>query len=129
MDEQLPSHLEEIARQVVDAALQVRRELGACLIESAYGEAMCYELASREPKVVRQKRAPLTCRGHQLTDDLRLASIVNDPVIIEVKSVEALLPVHEDQILTYMKLVKVRLGFLIDFNVALIRDGIERKII
>ena len=127
--EQIPQYLEDIGRQIVDAAFQVHTELGPGLLESTYEEAMCFELASRGLKVVRQKRVPLLYKGQQLRDDMRLDIIINDEVIIEIKAVDFLLEVHEAQILTYLKLSRLRLGYLINFNVRMIKDGITRKVI
>lgn len=120
--------MEAIGKKVVDAAYNVHLTLGPGLLESVYEEALCFELASRGLKVVRQKRISLYYKGQRLGEDLRADIVVEDCIILEVKAVEVMLPVHEAQLLSYMKLADMRLGYLINFNVSLIKDGIARKI-
>ena len=124
----LTERMEAIGKEIVDGAFTVHVAMGPGLLESVYEEALCFELASRGLNVVRQKRVPLYYKGHRLGEDLRADIVVEDCIIIEVKAVEKMLPVHEAQILSYMKLSEVRLGYLINFNVALIKDGISSKI-
>lgn len=128
MRDVLDEHTEQVATTVMDGMFAVHRKLGPGLMESLYEEALCYELARRGLKVVRQKLVPVLYDGVVLKDELRLDVICNDCVIIEVKAIERLLPIHKAQLLTYLKLTGVRLGFLINFNVELVRDGFERVI-
>lgn len=121
-----PNHLDPIGRAAVDAALCVHRELGPGLLESVYERCMAHELDKRGYKVARQVSVPIYYDGTRLDADLRLDLLINDAVIIEVKAVERELPVFRAQLLTYMRLTGVRLGFLMNFNVPLIKDGIRR---
>jgi GxxExxY protein len=127
--EPVPERVNELSRIAVDAALQVHRELGAGLLESVYEVCLYEELQSRGLKVERQAKVPIHYRGKQLDADLRLDLLVEDDLIIELKSVEAILPIHEAQLLTYLKLTGRRLGLLINFNVPLIKQGIRRLVL
>jgi GxxExxY protein len=120
--------VEEVATKVMDGMFVVHRKLGPGLLESIYEEALCMELAKLGLKVVRQKMVPVIYDGVRLATDLRLDILVNDCVIVEVKSVETLLPIHKAQLFTCLKLTGLRLGFLVNFNVELMRDGFERVI-
>jgi GxxExxY protein len=121
-------HIEKIAAEIVDSCVKVHKHFGAGLLEAVYEESLCFELAARGLKVVRQARVPLEYRGKQLSTPLRVDIMVEDCIIIEVKAVEQMNPVYESQVITYMKLTGVRLAFLINFNVCLMRDGINRII-
>lgn len=127
--EALPERVNELSRIAVDAALQVHRELGPGLLESVYEVCLCEELRSRGLRVGRQVKLPVHYRGQELDADLRVDLLVEDALIIELKSVETLLPIHEAQLLTYLKLTGHRLGLLINFNVPLIKEGIRRLIL
>ena len=124
--EAIPERVNELSRVVVDAALRVHRELGAGLLESVYEVCLCEELRSRGLAVERQIKLPIHYLGKELDADLRLDLLVEDALIIELKSVDSILPVHEAQLLTYLKLTRRRLGLLINFNVPLIKEGIRR---
>lgn len=124
----LDSDTESIAKQVADAIYTVHRDLGPGLLECVYEQALCFELASRHLKVVRQGRVPIWYKGTRIGEDLRLDVLVEDRIIIEVKAVERMDDVFEAQLITYLKLSGKRLGFLVNFNVRLIRDGIQRII-
>lgn len=121
-----PNHLDPIGRVVVDAAFRVHRELGPGLLESVYERCLAYEIEKRGHKVTRQVPVPIHYDGVPLDAELRLDLLIDDVVIIEVKAVERELPVFRAQLLTYMKLTGIRLGFLMNFNVPLIKDGIRR---
>lgn len=114
------------ARAVVDAAFQVHRALGPGLLESTYEACLARELEDRAIPYARQVGLPISYKGMTLDTGYRLDLIVDDKVIVELKSVDALLPIHKAQTLTYLKLSGYRLGLLINFNVALIKDGIKR---
>jgi len=118
----------EIAAQVVDAALKIHRTLGPGLFESVYQATLEFELRKRGLRVSQQVGLPVHYEGLNLELGFRIDLIVDDKVIIEIKSVEALAPVHKKQLLTYLRLADLRLGLLINFNVELIKDGIQRVV-
>ena len=118
----------QLAKEVVDASLKVHRELGPGLLESAYEACLYYELKSRGLMVQKQKAMPLVYNDIKLDAGYRIDLMVENKIIIEIKSVEALNDVHLAQILTYLKLSDCKLGLLINFNVALIKNGIRRVI-
>lgn len=122
-------NIEEIAKDTVDAAFAVHRELGPGLLESAYEACLCHELASRGHEVVTQVPQPIAYRGLSLDIGYRLDLLIDDSLIVELKTVEQLLPIHHAQLLTYLKLSKRTLGFLINFNVPLIKSGIKRVVL
>jgi len=120
--------IEEIGKQVVDAALKVHRALGPGLLESAYQTCLTHELRKRGLQVNCEIPQPLFYDGMQIETGYRLDMLVEDQVIIENKVVENLLPVHEAQLLTYLKLRDCRLGYLINWHVPLIKHGIKRMV-
>lgn len=119
---------EEIAAAIVDAAYHVHRELGPGLLESVYEVCMIEELRDRGLEVKNQVRIPVYYKGKELKKDFFIDILVEDLIIVELKALEDLLPVHEVQLVTYLKLANKHLGFLINFNVSLIKWGIKRKI-
>ena len=121
--------VDAVAKSVVDAAFNVHRNLGPGLLESVYEACLVYELEKRELVVERQKNISIQYENIKLDAGLRVDLIVNNCVVVELKAVESLLPVHEAQILTYLKLINMKVGLLINFNVPLIKNGIKRKII
>lgn len=118
----------EIATLIVDAAYKVHAGLGPGLLESTYEACLCYELGKRNLIVEEQVPLPVVYHGIKLECGYRIDVLANKKVIIEIKSVEALNDVHMAQILTYLKLSGCKLGFLINFNVKLIKSGIKRVI-
>ncbi len=120
--------LEEIATQVVDAAYHVHKELGPGLLESIYENCIEIELRSRGLQIQRQVSIPIYYKNNVLRETLRIDLLVEKSIILEIKSVSDLNEVHHAQLLTYLKLTGKNLGFLINFNVALIRKGIRRII-
>lgn len=106
----------------------VHKELGPGMLESVYEYCLIEELKSRNLTVNSQIKLPVIYKGKQLNKEFIIDLLVQDSIIIELKAVETVLPVHEVQLLTYMKLANKKLGFLINFNVPLIKDGISRKI-
>lgn len=118
----------EIARQIVDAAYKVHTTLGPGLLESAYEAVLAYELKRRGLQIVCQQPVPLDYEGVRLEVGYRVDVIVEDKVIIEIKSVETTAPVHYKQLLTYLRLADKRLGLLINFGAPLIKDGIRRVV-
>lgn len=113
-----------IAKQIVDAAVRVHTTLGPGLLESVYDTVLAYELGRRGLRTVRQQPIPVVYEGVRIDTGFRADLVVEDKVIVEVKSVEILAPVHKKQLLTYLRLADKRLGLLINFHVALIKDGI-----
>ena len=125
MEKQL---IEYYARQIVDAGFRVHRELGPGLLESIYHFCFMEELKIRGIKAEQEVFVQLFYLGNPLNKDFRLDIIVENEIIIELKSVEILLPVHIAQILSYLRLANKRLGFLINFNVPFFKDGIKRYV-
>ena len=115
-----------IAKQIVDAAFHIHTTLGPGLLESVYQAVLAYELSQRGLGIVSQQPIPVVYGTIQIDTGFRADLIVEDLVIVEIKSVEVVAPVHKKQILTYLRLADKRLGLLINFNAALIRDGITR---
>jgi GxxExxY protein len=122
----LPAEIDPLAKQIVDAAFRVHETLGPGLLESVYEACLCMELSHRRIPIERQVQIPIFHRGQQIEPGLRIDLIVDGRVIVELKAVEKLLPVHEAQVLTYLKLTDLRLGLLINFNSELIKHGIKR---
>ena len=116
----------EISRIIVDVAYKIHIKLGPGLLESVYEAIMCHELIKRGLKVERQKPIPVIWDEIYLDIGFRSDIIVEDKVIVELKSVETISKVHSKQLLTYLKITDMKLGLLINFNEALIRDGIFR---
>src|SRR5205807_8358106 len=114
-----------IAKEVVDAAFRIHNTLGPGLLESVYDTVLAYELDRRGLRTVRQQPIPVVYENVRIDTGFRADLIVEDKVIVEVKSVELLAPVHKKQLLTYLRLADKRLGLLINFQVALIKDGIR----
>ena len=123
--EPIPEKVDRIARLVVDAAFAVHSKLGPGLLESVYEVCLAHELEKRGLVVERQVVLPVHYDGIRLDAGLRLDLLIESCLIVELKAVETLLPVHKAQVLTYLKLTGHRLGLLINFNVPLIRDGIK----
>jgi GxxExxY protein len=124
--EPIPESVDAVARQVVDAAFEVHRMLGPGLTEPVYEVCLCYELSQRGLAFVTQDPVPVVYKGIRLDADVRLDVLVEDCVLVELKSVENPIPVFEAQLLTYLKLTGKRLGLLINFNVPLLKNGIKR---
>lgn len=120
--------IEDIAKQIVDAAFAVHVELGSGLLESTYEACLEFELNERGLRVERQINLPVSYKGLSIDAGYRLDLLIEDSIIVELKSVEQLLPLHQAKLLTYLKLSKKPLGFLINFNVPLIKQGIRRLI-
>ena len=117
-----------IAKEIVDAAFRIHTTLGPGLLESVYDVVLAYELSQRGLRVARQQPIPVVYGNVRMDTGFRADLIVEDKVIVEIKSVEALAPVHRKQLLTYLKLADKRLGLLINFQGALIKDGITRVV-
>jgi GxxExxY protein len=124
--ESIPAHINRSSGIVIDAAYAVHSKLGPGLLESVYEKCLAHAIRRRGLLVQRQVLLPIEFEGLRVSSGLRLDLLVNDCVIVEVKAVEGVLPVHRAQLLTYMKLSGHRVGLLINFNVPLIRVGIAR---
>jgi len=118
----------EVAKQVVDVAYKIHTTFGPGLLESVYETIMAYELQKRNLRVRRQKPIPVYYETVRMNLGFRADLIVDDKVMVEVKSVEAINPVHKKQLLTYLRLADKKLGLLINFNVELIKSGITRVV-
>ncbi|MBI3528296.1 MAG: GxxExxY protein [Betaproteobacteria bacterium] len=122
MDENALSH------EVIGAAIEVHRVLGPGLLEFIYEEALVIELEDRGLNIVRQAEVEVWYKDRQLENKLRLDILVNGIVIVEVKSVETVLPVHESQLLSYLRLSNRKLGLLVNFNTVVLRSSIRRVV-
>ena len=120
--------LNEISKKIIGAAIQVHRTLGPGLLESTYEACLKYELEKRGLKIQSQVGLPVIYDGMKIDLGYRLDILVEDSVIIELKAVTAIIPLHEAQLLSYLKLSGKHLGLLINFNVTLLKDGITRRI-
>jgi GxxExxY protein len=118
----------EIAKQIVDVAFKIHTTLGPGLLESVYETVMSYELQKRGLRVRRQQAIPVVYEDVRMDLGFRADLIIGSKVVVEIKSVEALAPVHKKQLLTYLRLMDKRLGLLINFNVELIKHGISRVV-
>ena len=119
---------DRVARQVVDAAFAVHSALGPGLLESVYEQCLAHELGLRGVPYRRQVCLPLCYKDLEIEGGLRLDLLVADMIVVELKAVERILPVHEAQVLTYLRLARLRLGLLVNFNVPLVKDGVRRII-
>ena len=118
----------EIGKIVVDAAIAVHRELGPGLLESVYEVILTHELRERGLKAERQVSVPIACRGHHFDEGFRADIIIEAKVILELKSVEKVKNAHKKQLLTYLKLTGMKLGYLLNFGEALMKEGITRTV-
>jgi GxxExxY protein len=118
----------EIATVILDGAFKIHKTLGPGLLESVYQATLDYELQKRGLRVVQQIGLPVYYEGIKLDLGFRVDLIVGDKVVIEIKSVETLAPVHRKQLLTYLRLMDLRLGLLLNFNVELMKNGVQRVV-
>jgi GxxExxY protein len=125
----IPQDVEEVGARVLDAAFKVHRTLGPGLLESVYEACLCYELSQAGVQFEPQCLLPIRYGDVVIDGGLRLDLLVEDKVIVELKSIETLLLIHEAQLLTYMKLANKRVGFLLNFNTVLLRDGMKRLVL
>ena len=120
--------IEEIARTIVDAAIKVHRALGPGLLESTYQACLAFELRKRDLQVACEVTLPVVYDGLQIDAGYRVDMLIEDCVIVENKAVKQLSPIHQAQLLTYLKLQDCRLGFLLNWNVTLMKHGIKRMV-
>ncbi len=120
---------ESIGKQIVDIAFHLHKALGPGLLESVYEKCFCYELTKRRMKFITQKKVPIIYDSLTFEEGLRLDLLVEDLVIVELKAQENYHPVWEAQLLSYLKLTNKQLGYIINFTVPLIKDGIKRMVL
>ena len=118
----------ELTERVIGACIEIHRQLGPGLLESAYEECLCYELSIAGIRFERQKALPVQYKGVNLDCGYRLDLVIEQKLIVELKAVEQLLPIHEAQTLTYLKLSGLTLALLINFNVPVLKAGIKRVV-
>jgi GxxExxY protein len=116
----------EITKRVIGACIEIHRQLGPGLLESAYEECLCHELSTAGLSFERQKPLPVSYKGVKLDCGYRLDLMVAGTVLVELKTVEEILPIHEAQVLTYLKLSGANLGLIINFNVPVLKQGVKR---
>ncbi len=119
----------DLTGRIIQAAMEVHRHLGPGLLESAYEKCLCRELGLQDIEHKSQLALPVSYKGEQLDCGYRIDLLVEDTVIIELKAVEKILPIHEAQLLTYMKLTTKQIGLILNFHSQLLKDGIKRMII
>lgn len=120
------NRLDQISRRIIGAAIEVHRHLGPGLLESAYQSCLAFELKQLGLKIEEQKSLPVIYKQVQLDCGYRLDLIVEDEVIVEVKAIEKLLPIHEAQLLSYLRLAKKRVGLLMNFHVPVLKNRLKR---
>jgi GxxExxY protein len=111
---------------VINAAIEVHKTLGPGLLESIYEECLCHELGLRKIEFERQKELPIDYKGIKVKCNYRVDLLVDNQLILEIKACETLLPIHEAQLLTYLKITGLKVGLLINFNVRVLKEGITR---
>jgi GxxExxY protein len=122
-------HVNELTHEIIGAAIEVHRTLGPGLLESSYHECLCRELSLRGLAFRRECGLPLRYKGIQLECGYRIDVLVDNLVVVEIKAVESLAPIHDAQLLTYLRLGGWKVGLLINFNVVVLKDGIRRRIV
>jgi GxxExxY protein len=120
--------LDEISHRIIGSAIEVHRHLGAGLLESAYQSCLAFELKQLGLKVEEQKPLPVVYKQVKLDCGYRLDLVVEDEIIVEIKAIEKLLPIHEAQLLSYLRLAKKRVGLLMNFHVPVLKNGLKRMV-
>jgi GxxExxY protein len=120
---------DDLSNKVIGCALEVHRHLGPGLLESAYAQCLAHELSAAGIPFELECPIPVSYKGKRLDCGFRADIVVDESLLVELKSVQELLPIHEAQLLTYMKLAEVRIGLLINFNVRMLRDGLKRMVL
>jgi len=123
-----PTELNEITGKIIEFSIKVHKSLGPGMLEGAYEICLTHELVKHGFKVERQKKLPIVYDGIRLDAGYRLDLLVNDAVIVEVKAVERIHPVHEAQLLSYLRMTDRKLGLVINFNMKMLRDGVKRVV-
>jgi GxxExxY protein len=119
---------ESLTESIIGAAIEVHKELGPGLLESAYEECLCHELSGQSITFKRQVPLPICYKKIKLDCGYRIDLVVGNTIVLELKSVETILPIHEAQLITYLKLSKLPVGLLINFNVSILKSGILRRV-
>jgi GxxExxY protein len=123
------AELNQITREIIGAAIEVHRQLGPGLLESSYRECLCRELVLRGIPFEREKPLPLEYKGMHFGCGYRLDLLVAGHIVVEIKAIEALAPIHDAQLITYLRIGGWRVGLLMNFNVAVLKNGIHRRIL
>jgi GxxExxY protein len=123
-----PAEFQNITGRILSAAIEVHRTLGPGLLESIYMPCLQFELTARQLRFIAQRSMPITYKGMSMDASYRIDLIVEDVVVVEVKSVTGILPLHQAQLLTYMTLTNSPIGLLINFNVPRLTDGVKRML-
>jgi|ERR1019366_1113969 GxxExxY protein len=118
--------LDQISRRIIGAAIEVHRHLGPGLLESAYQSCLVFELKQLGLRLEEQKALPVVYKKVKLDCGYRLDLLVKDEIIVEIKAIEKLLPIHEAQLLSYLRLARKRVGLLMNFHVPVLKDGLKR---
>jgi len=118
-----------LTERIIGLGIEAHRELGPGLLESAYEECLCYEFKKNGIGYTRQKHLPVRYKNLKLENAYRIDLIVQDEIIVELKTVDKLLPLHQAQVLTYLRLSGLRIGLLMNFNTAVLKDGIKRLVL
>ena len=121
--------INDVTGQIIDAAMKVHTALGPGLLESAYEACLAFELSKRGLRVQRQAELPVMYDGIRIDVGYRIDLLVEDLVVVELKSIAEFLPIHEAQLLTYLKLSRRKVGLLMNFNVPVLRDGLKRRVL
>ncbi len=128
-DDLQKSEIDQISNRIIGAAIEVHKSLGPGLLENAYEECLCHEFCLQGISFERQKYMPIIYKGQLVDCGYRLDILVEKKIVVEIKSVISLLPIHEAQLMTYLKLSGIWLGLLINFNVVVLKDGIKRIVL
>jgi len=123
------SERDSLTESVIGLAIEVHRALGPGLLESAYQECLCYELKTNGIAFARQVALPVVYKAVKLDCGYRMDLVVDDRLVVELKTVEKILPIHEAQLLTYLRLSEIRTGLLLNFNTAVLKNGIKRMVL
>jgi len=118
--------MDDLSRKIIGCIIEVHRQLGAGLLESTYSECLAYEFIEKGIKFEKEKTLPVIYKKNKIECGYRIDFLVENEIILELKSVEKILPIHKAQILTYLKLSTKKLGFLINFNEIMVKNGIQR---
>ena len=121
--------LQAVTDQILGAGIEVHKALGPGLLESAYEQCLCHELRLRNVQFARQVAVPVRYKGIELDCGYRVDLLVEDSVVLELKAVDRLMPIHEAQLLTYLRLSEKRVGLLMNFNVSALRHGVVRRVL
>lgn len=119
----------DLTKEIIGAAIEVHKHWGPGLYEEIYERSLCHELGLRKVSFEKQVKLPLLYKGAEVGNDLRLDLMVEKSVVVELKSIKAPEPIHEAQLLTYMKLTGSRVGLLINFNVPVLKQGVKRMVL